>query len=77
MRDKDGTVLIEGFYDNIRKPSATEKELLKILPFDAGDIGEKIGYPQLDMDGQTYYHQLTMEPTFNIAGISSGYLVKV
>ena len=73
MRDKDGTVLIEGFYDNIRKPSATEKELLKILPFDAGDIGEKIGYPQLDMDGQTYYHQLTMEPTFNIAGISSGY----
>ena len=25
------------------------------------------------MDGETYYHKLTMEPTFNINGIQSGY----
>lgn len=73
MCDEDGQVLIEGFYDNIRPPSPREKELLQKLPFDAEDIGQKIGYPQLEMDGETYYHKLTMEPTFNINGIQSGY----
>ena len=74
MRNKDGQVLIEGFYDHIRPPSKLEKELMKKLPFDAEDIGNKIGYPHLDMDGETYYHKLTMEPTFNINGLQSGYI---
>lgn len=73
MRDKDGHVLIEGFYDRIRKPSQREEELLRTLPFDAEDIGKKIGYAPLEMDGETYYRKLTMEPTFNISGIHSGY----
>lgn len=73
MCNKDGQVLIEGFYDHIRPPSKREKELLQTLPFDAEDIGNKIGYPHLKMDGETYYHKLTMEPTFNINGIQSGY----
>ncbi len=73
MRDQEGRVLIEGFYDHIRPASKMEKELLKKLPFDAEDIGNKIGFPHLNMDGETYYHKLTMEPTFNINGIQSGY----
>nr|WP_263326897.1 M20/M25/M40 family metallo-hydrolase [Neobacillus sp. Marseille-Q6967] len=73
MRDRDGKVLIKGFYDHIRKPSEQEKELLRSLPYDAENIGEKIGYPSLTMDGETYYRKLTMEPTFNICGMESGY----
>ncbi|MQR86927.1 M20/M25/M40 family metallo-hydrolase [Bacillus megaterium] len=73
MRDSQGNVLIDGFYDNILKPSATERELLQNLPFDPIDIGEKIGYRDLNMDGESYYHKLTMEPTFNILGMESGY----
>lgn len=73
MRNRDGRVLIEGFYDDIRSPSNREEELLTLLPFDKKDIGQKIGYPQLNMNGQTYYHKLTMEPTFNINGLESGY----
>lgn len=73
MCDPDGQVLIEGFYDHILPPSAREKELLQKLPFDAEDIGNKVGYPHLTMDGETYYHKLTMEPTFNINGLHSGY----
>lgn len=76
MRNKDGRVLIEGFYDHIREPSEREKELLKQLPFDVEDIGNKIGYSHLNMDGETYYHKLTMEPTFNICGMESGYTGK-
>ncbi|MDV6378584.1 M20/M25/M40 family metallo-hydrolase [Sporosarcina sp. GW1-11] len=73
MCDQDGRVLIEGFYDHILLPTPREKELLRKLPFDAEDIGNKIGYPHLKMDGETYYHKLTMEPTFNINGLHSGY----
>jgi len=73
MRDPNGNVLIKGFYDNVLKPSKEEKVLLKKLPYDAADIGQKIGYDRLEMDGETYYHKLTMEPTFNICGIQSGY----
>lgn len=73
MRDKEGKVLIEGFYDNILPLSDYETELLKKIPFDAKSVGEKIGYPELDMNGETYYQKLTMEPTFNICGIESGY----
>ncbi|CAM4157736.1 M20/M25/M40 family metallo-hydrolase [Jeotgalicoccus halotolerans] len=76
MRDDDGNVLVDGFYDNIRKPGGKEMELLKRLPYDQQDIAEKIGYEDLDMDGASYYHKLTMEPTFNIAGIESGYTGK-
>ncbi|MFZ7822219.1 M20/M25/M40 family metallo-hydrolase [Priestia sp. 40] len=73
MRSRDGQVLIDGFYDHIRLPSEHEKTLLKNLPFDRKDVGEKIGYKELTMHGETYYHKLTMEPTFNISGIHSGY----
>lgn len=73
MCNEDGQVLVEGFYDNILPPSTRERELLSKLPFDAEDIGHKIGYPQLKMNGETYYHKLTMEPTFNINGLQSGY----
>ncbi len=73
MRGRDGSVLIDGFYEDIRPPSVRDKELLKLLPFDVEDIGKKIGYPSLNMDGESYYHKLTMEPTFNINGLESGH----
>lgn len=73
MRDPDGKILIEGFYDDIRKPTHQEVELLKSLPFNQEDVGEKIGFKKLAMDGETYYRKLTLEPTFNIAGFTSGY----
>lgn len=73
MRDQSGKVLIKGFYDNIRKPTEDEEVLLKTLPYDSANIGEKIGYSKLDMDGEAYYRKLTMEPTFNICGMESGY----
>ncbi|MDQ0338127.1 acetylornithine deacetylase/succinyl-diaminopimelate desuccinylase-like protein [Caldalkalibacillus uzonensis] len=73
MRDENGRVLIEGFYDNIRQPSEVELELIKNLPFDREQVAKQVGYKDLDMDGETYYRKLTMEPTFNIAGFNSGY----
>lgn len=73
MRDPEGRVLIDGFYDNIRVPSKKEIELIQSLPFDKETIATQIGYDNFNMDGEEYYRKLTLEPTFNIAGFSSGY----
>src|SRR5699024_9560477 len=74
MRDANGKVFVGGFYDNIREPSQTDLRLLSSLPYDQKDIAEKIGYMDLNMDGETYYRELTMEPMFNIAGMESVYI---
>jgi acetylornithine deacetylase/succinyl-diaminopimelate desuccinylase-like protein len=73
MRDKNGNVLIEGFYDHVQKPTDQELELIRSLPFDKQEIKELTGYEDFDLDGETYYSKLTLEPTFNIAGFTSGY----
>lgn len=73
MRDENGKVLIEGFYDDVRKPTENELALLPTLPYDKEQLGEAIGYKDLDMTGEEYYRKLTLEPTFNIAGFHSGY----
>ncbi|MDQ0207616.1 M20/M25/M40 family metallo-hydrolase [Alkalicoccobacillus murimartini] len=74
MRGPDGRVLVDGFYDHIRPSTPEEDKLLKELPFNAKEVGEKIGFPSLDLDGDSYHRKLTMEPTFNIFGLKSGYL---
>lgn len=73
MRDKDQKVTIDGFYDDILTPTQEEIDLLKNLPYDNEKVGKEIGYKQLDLDGETYYRKLTLEPTFNIQGFVSGY----
>lgn len=52
MRDETGKVLIEGFYDDVRQPTEKELELLKTLPYDQKQLGEAIGYRDLDMCGK-------------------------
>ncbi|MGI2328116.1 M20/M25/M40 family metallo-hydrolase [Planococcus sp. YIM B11945] len=73
MRDPDGRILIDGFYDHIRPITKKEEELIRNLPFDKANIAEQIGYDQFDLEKEDYYRKLTMEPTFNIAGFTSGY----
>ncbi|TSB47654.1 M20/M25/M40 family metallo-hydrolase [Alkalicoccobacillus porphyridii] len=74
MRDQDGKVLIDGFYDHIRPATSTEEDLLNQLPYNAKEVGEKIGFPSLQLNSADYHRKLTFEPTFNILGLKSGYL---
>lgn len=73
MRDEQGRVLIEGFYDNIRQPTPYELELFRRLPFDREELIEQIGYADIEEDAETFYRRLSLEPTFNICGFHSGY----
>ncbi|MDN3954515.1 M20/M25/M40 family metallo-hydrolase [Sporolactobacillus laevolacticus] len=73
MKDKDGHITIEGFWDNVRQPTKKEQELIKTLPLDTKQLAEQIGYKDFNMTAEEYYRKLTLEPTLNIAGFHSGY----
>ena len=73
MRDENGRVLIEGFHDDVESPSERILELVRALPFDREGIRATLGYDGFQMDPETYYRRLLLEPTLNIAGFNSGY----
>lgn len=73
MRDSEGHILIDGFYDDIRPITEKEEALIRSLPFDRENIAEQVGYADFNMEKEEYYRKLTLEPTFNIAGFTSGY----
>jgi acetylornithine deacetylase/succinyl-diaminopimelate desuccinylase-like protein len=73
MRDPQGRVTVDGFYDGVTPPDAGTLELIRKLPFDKEKTRAAIGYDAFDMDVESYGRKLMLEPTFNIAGFSSGY----
>lgn len=73
MVDEDGTVKIDGFYDDLLKPTEEELEHIRSLPFDPKATAEVVGVDELDMTAEEYYSKLCLNPTFNIAGFGSGY----
>lgn len=73
MRDAEGRVLIDGFYENIRPVTDKEETLIRNLPFNRESLAQQLGFEDFDMTGEEYYRKLTLEPTFNIAGFTSGY----
>lgn len=73
MVDEEGTVLIDGFYDNILTPTEEELDHIRSLPFNPDAIAEVIGIDEIKMSVEEYYKQLCLSPTFNIAGFGSGY----
>lgn len=73
MRDADGNVLMEGFYDDVLPPTDQEMALLEKLPFDLEEVKRNVGHDGINMSKADYYRKLCFEPTFNIAGFTSGY----
>ncbi|HYK98388.1 MAG TPA: M20/M25/M40 family metallo-hydrolase [Candidatus Acidoferrales bacterium] len=72
---KNGRILVDGFYDDVRKPTEAELAHVRSLPFEA-DVIKKIY--QIDSfawgrgDGDARVASV-FEPTCNIAGIESGF----
>lgn len=73
MRDPQGKVTIDGFYEGVTPPDAATLDLIRKMPFDQEKIRMAIGYDAFDMDVESYGRKLMLEPTFNISGFNSGY----
>jgi acetylornithine deacetylase/succinyl-diaminopimelate desuccinylase-like protein len=72
MKDEDGRVTIEGFYDGIEL-TEEERNILAQVPDDEENIQEKLGIAAPDKVGITYQESIQY-PSLNIRGLSSGWV---
>ena len=74
MRDADGRVTIEGFYDDVRPPTPAVREAMAAMPVDTRAALATVGVDRLPPPSDLgYFERLMTTPTLNIAGFSSGY----
>lgn len=74
MKRPDGTITIEGFYDNVQPPTELEREALARLPVDLPAIMGGLGLSRLDAPaGRGYAERLSLWPTLTINGLHGGY----
>jgi acetylornithine deacetylase/succinyl-diaminopimelate desuccinylase-like protein len=76
LRDRDGTVCIDGFYEPVRGATEAERQAI-VEASDSMEVGfrETLGIDSFidDLTGSDLREQVSFRPTCNIAGIKSGY----
>jgi len=74
LRDSNGRVAIDGFYDDIVPPTAAEKEAMANIPFNEASQLEYLGLQRFDgPEDLSYWEKIMFQPTLNICGYVSGY----
>src|SRR5205085_12016281 len=73
MRDEIGRILIKGFYDNVRAPSAAEKEALAKIPEVEADLRREFQIGGAEGDGKSL-NELIMLPALNVRGIEAAHV---
>lgn len=72
MKDNEGRVTIDGFYDGISIDAATEK-ILKAVPDNEAQIKKRLQIAATDKVGN-YYQEAIQYPSLNIRGMQSGWI---
>lgn len=73
MKDKEGHVLIDGFYDDVIPASESDLDLIDSLPYDSVELARVYGIKELKLDKIQFYNNLFFKPTLTINGIVGGY----
>jgi acetylornithine deacetylase/succinyl-diaminopimelate desuccinylase-like protein len=75
LKDRDGHILIPGFYDRVVPPSAKEREAWARLPFDVKEYTEKeMGARELVGEpGIPLFERIWARPTLEVHGIRGGF----
>lgn len=75
LKDRDGKILIDGFYDGIKPVSQAETDALKTDVFNEAAVKEILGIEKFigDEHGEALLTSLYYKPTCNICGITAGY----
>lgn len=71
MKDKDGKVIINGYYDGITVDEET-KAILKAVPDSEAEINDNLLIKTADKVG-VFYQESLQYPSLNIRGLSSGW----
>jgi len=74
LKGRDGRIAIDGFYDDVRELSQTEREAFAALPFSDDELCSDLGVPALvGEQGFTTLERIWARPTFEINGIGGGF----
>jgi acetylornithine deacetylase/succinyl-diaminopimelate desuccinylase-like protein len=75
LKDRDGRILIPGFYDRVVPPSPKEREAWSRLPFNEDEYRKKeIGSTALTGEpGHDVFERTWSRPTFEVHGIRGGF----
>jgi acetylornithine deacetylase/succinyl-diaminopimelate desuccinylase-like protein len=75
LKDRDGKILIPGFYDDVQKPSGDELKAWQQLPFDEEEYREReVGAAQLVGEkGYSVIERTWARPTLDVHGIVGGF----
>src|SRR5229473_151515 len=73
MKDADGRVLIEGYYDDVIPLGEVEKKALAEMPDNDGELERELGIAKPEGGGKKLV-ELIMEPSLNVRGLRSAYV---
>tara|TARA_B110000003_G_scaffold107562_2_gene110033 strand:- start:9095 stop:9763 length:669 start_codon:yes stop_codon:yes gene_type:complete len=74
MKDQDGKILIENFYDDVVELTSEDKDEISKIPYDEAAYIAELGVPELFGEaGYSTRERLWARPTLDINGIWGGY----
>jgi len=73
MKDADGRVLIDGYYDDVLPLSDLEKRVLGEMPYNDPELERELGIAKPEGAGKKLV-ELLQEPSLNIRGLRSAYV---
>jgi acetylornithine deacetylase/succinyl-diaminopimelate desuccinylase-like protein len=73
MRDENGRVLIDGFYDDVAPLSELEKKALEAMPYNDEELARELGIAKPENSGKKLV-ELINEPSLNVRGLKSAYV---
>lgn len=76
LKDRDERILIPGHYDDVKPPTARDRELLAAIPDHAAEYRERYGVASFltgTEGGAALHEQEVFVPTCTICGLTSGY----
>jgi len=73
MKDADGRVLIDGYYEDVTPLSDLEKKALADMPVNDVDLERELGIAKPEGSGKKLV-ELLQEPSLNIRGLQSAYV---
>lgn len=74
LRDPDGRVLVDGFYDDVVELTPAERKAIADVPFDGEALRARLGIPALAGErGYTALERMWARPTLDVNGMWGGF----
>lgn len=74
FRDEEGTITVDGFYENVRPVTEEEREAYRALGFNEDALKEEIGVSELFGEkGYSHLERTWVRPTLEVNGVFGGF----